>query len=292
MFSTEKGESFGEFLSGIAGDFLQGFACGVVAGPAGVYVSSFISSATGMSLGDFTKQAYRYLSGDDSSDITKKLGVKDITITNGYLKVTMPDGTVYARPFNDKYHGGLITGGSKGFEFVVKYKITNPYIAGLVIFAGSAIGSYYGSLWTDFAFDRLFSDGFPISEYPNTPLISILNPTVNESDQEVVFDITLSKPLEEDLELSLHTSNGTAVASEDYTPNNTTITIKAGETSYKHSVAITDDMQKEGSEYFTLTAQSINITDPNDFGYYVISSAIINNKQGINSNINFYCKVS
>nr|WP_253908195.1 Calx-beta domain-containing protein [Campylobacter sp. RM16188] len=187
---------------------------------------------------------------------------------------------------------GAWFGAKKGFEFVVKYKITNPYIAGLVIFAGSAIGSYYGSLWTDFAFDRLFSDGFPISEYPNTPLISISNPTVNESDQEVVFDITLSKPLEEDLELSLHTSNGTAVASEDYTPNNTTITIKAGETSYKHSVAITDDMQKEGSEYFTLTAQSINITDPNVFGYYVISSAIINNKQGINSNINFYCKVS
>ena len=113
VFSDTKGESFGEFLSGVAGDLVQGFVCGVAAGPAGVYVSSFISSVTGMSLGDFSKQAYRYLSGDDSSDIAKKLGVKDITITNGYLKVTMPDGTVYARPLLDKYHGGLITGGSK-----------------------------------------------------------------------------------------------------------------------------------------------------------------------------------
>lgn len=67
-----------------------------------------------MSLGDFTKQVYRYLSGDDSLDVAKKLGVKDIVITSsGYLKVTMPDGTVYARPLLDKYHGGLITGGSK-----------------------------------------------------------------------------------------------------------------------------------------------------------------------------------
>lgn len=161
---------------------------------------------------------------------------------------------------------------------------------GTVGFAG--LGSFFGSEYGDEIYDYLFNWYERMSAVSYTPLISISNTTVNESDQEVVFDITLSKPLKEDLELSLHTSNGTAVASEDYTPNNTTITIKAGETSYKHTVAITDDMQKEGSEYFTLTAQSINITDPNDFGYYVISSAIINNKQGINSNINFYCKVS
>ncbi len=111
--AIQKVKVLENFLSGVAGDLVQGFICGVAAGPAGVYVSSFISSATGMSLGDFSKQAYRYLSGDDSSDIAKKLGVKDITITNGYLKVTMPDGTVYARPLLDKYHGGLITGGSK-----------------------------------------------------------------------------------------------------------------------------------------------------------------------------------
>ena len=111
--AIQKVKVLENFLSGVAGDLVQGFVCGVAAGPAGVYVSSFISSVTGMSLGDFSKQAYRYLSGDDSSDIAKKLGVKDITITNGYLKVTMPDGTVYARPLLDKYHGGLITGGSK-----------------------------------------------------------------------------------------------------------------------------------------------------------------------------------
>lgn len=35
VFSDTKGESFGEFLSGVAGDLVQGFVCGVAAGPAG-----------------------------------------------------------------------------------------------------------------------------------------------------------------------------------------------------------------------------------------------------------------
>ena len=115
IFSDIKGESFGEFIAGLAGDFIQGAICTWIIGPAGPYVSGFISSAKGQSLGDFTKELYREFTGDDSTSITniaKKIGAKDISIVNGFLKVTMPDGTVYARPFALDAKG-LITGDSK-----------------------------------------------------------------------------------------------------------------------------------------------------------------------------------
>ena len=113
MFSDIKGESLGEFIAGLTGDLIQGTIASIVAGPTGVYVSNFFSSATGMSLGDFTKELYRDFTGDDSTNIEAKLGVKNIAIENGFLRVTMPDGTVYARPLASKYHGGLIIGGNK-----------------------------------------------------------------------------------------------------------------------------------------------------------------------------------
>ncbi|MCZ6106245.1 hypothetical protein O6B34_09305, partial [Campylobacter ureolyticus] len=84
--------------------------------------------------------------------------------------------------------------------------------------------------------------------------INISNPTVFENEKKAVFEITLSKPLKKDLNLKVQTFDISAKSGSDYSDTAKSITIKAGETSYKLSVPIIDDETKEKNETFELAA--------------------------------------
>ena len=84
--------------------------------------------------------------------------------------------------------------------------------------------------------------------------INISNPTVFENEKKAVFEITLSKPLKKDLNLKVQTFDISAKSGSDYSDTTKSITIKAGETSYKLSVPIIDDETKEKNETFELAA--------------------------------------
>ncbi|MCI6988286.1 MAG: hypothetical protein MR902_01785, partial [Campylobacter sp.] len=92
-----------------------------------------------------------------------------------------------------------------------------------------------------------------------TSSIDISFPTAYETDGIMVFEIKLSTPLDDNLELHIKTMDGSAKAGEDYEEKvNDIITIPAGETSYKYSIKLGADNKYEGEELFALFAEIKN----------------------------------
>ncbi|WP_180907450.1 Calx-beta domain-containing protein, partial [Flavobacterium salmonis] len=84
------------------------------------------------------------------------------------------------------------------------------------------------------------------------PSFSISNASASEGT-DAVFNIDLSTPTCNDVEMTIATSNGTAGAL-DYTTVNTTVTIPAGSTNITVNVPTTVDAISEPSETFTIAA--------------------------------------
>ncbi|WP_163411609.1 beta strand repeat-containing protein, partial [Flavobacterium ajazii] len=84
------------------------------------------------------------------------------------------------------------------------------------------------------------------------PSFSISNATALEGNN-AVFNIDLSTPTCNDVEITITTSNGTAGAS-DYTTVNTTVTIPAGSTNITVNVPTTVDTISEPNETFAIEA--------------------------------------
>ncbi|MEI4235188.1 Calx-beta domain-containing protein, partial [Roseovarius sp. D22-M7] len=74
-----------------------------------------------------------------------------------------------------------------------------------------------------------------------------------ENSGEAVFAVHLSRPLENDITLSYSTSDGTAVAGDDYTATSGTVTFLAGQTEAAVRVPILSDALDEPDETFALT---------------------------------------
>lgn len=92
-----------------------------------------------------------------------------------------------------------------------------------------------------------------------TSSLDISFPTAYETDGSIVFEIKLSTPLDDNLELHIKTMDGSAKAGEDYEEKTKDIiTIPAGETSYKYSIKLGIDNKYEGEELFALFAQIKN----------------------------------
>ena len=138
MFSNLSGESFGEFLAGLSGEFVQGeivtiaTVCGSAVGgffsnghpagfifggiAAGEFVNVQIDKITNGGLDELAKNYYRRITGDDSTNISnwgdkiaKKIGVKFVNIKNGIISITTNEGTTYARPLRG--YSGIVKGG-------------------------------------------------------------------------------------------------------------------------------------------------------------------------------------
>ncbi len=87
------------------------------------------------------------------------------------------------------------------------------------------------------------------------PFISIRGTRVREKATEpslAIFEVYLDQPAAVPVMLDYHTADGTAVAGEDYTPSEGSLTFEAGEVSKTVSVAVLPDAETEGEEWFEL----------------------------------------
>ncbi|RIK82793.1 MAG: hypothetical protein DCC68_05345 [Planctomycetota bacterium] len=92
---------------------------------------------------------------------------------------------------------------------------------------------------------------------PATALLSIADATTTEGNtgaKTLAFTVTLSAAVEEDVTVTVNSTNGTATAGQDYTALvNQTVTILAGQTTATVNVTLTGDNTVELDETFTLT---------------------------------------
>lgn len=82
------------------------------------------------------------------------------------------------------------------------------------------------------------------------------NVSAHENSSGAVVTVKLNAPSNDPVTVGYATSNGTALAGDDYTPVNGTLIFAPGETSKTITVALLDDVQGEGSETITLTLTS------------------------------------
>ena len=76
---------------------------------------------------------------------------------------------------------------------------------------------------------------------------SVENVTVDE-DQDAVFTVTLTGPVQDDVTFTYATADGTATAGSDYTAvSNGRVMVSGGSTSATFTVQVTDDSNGEGS---------------------------------------------
>lgn len=93
-----------------------------------------------------------------------------------------------------------------------------------------------------------------IDNEPQPSVLSIGNVTVGEADGQAVITITLEPVSTSDVTFQYDTSDGTAVAGQDYTAVvAATLTIPAGDTSVVSTIAIIDDGLDESDETITVT---------------------------------------
>ena len=86
------------------------------------------------------------------------------------------------------------------------------------------------------------------------PALSVDDATVEEAaNASLEFEVTLDRSAKATVTVDYATSDGTAVAGEDYTTATGTLRFAAGETSKTVSVAVLDDAVDEGAETMTLT---------------------------------------
>ena len=81
----------------------------------------------------------------------------------------------------------------------------------------------------------------------------------NSGQVEAIFEVTLSSPSESDITLNYATSNGTALAGQDYTSTSGTLTFLAGQTVAAVKVPVLGDRTIETAEEFSL------VVTPNGF---------------------------
>jgi hypothetical protein len=89
-----------------------------------------------------------------------------------------------------------------------------------------------------------------ISDDDALPSLSVADVSVNEGDGVASFSVVLSAPSGQTVQVDVATSNQTAVAGSDYSPNSQTLNFAPGVTSQMFSVLITDDSLDEASEVF------------------------------------------
>ncbi|MEX0281996.1 MAG: Calx-beta domain-containing protein [Arenibacterium sp.] len=75
----------------------------------------------------------------------------------------------------------------------------------------------------------------------------------NIGTKQAVFEVTLSRPLDQDITLNYATIDGTARAGQDYTAKNGSITFKAGQTIAAVAVDVSGDFARETNETFSLS---------------------------------------
>ena len=100
-----------------------------------------------------------------------------------------------------------------------------------------------------------------ITDNDEPPTVTIDNVTLTELDtgsNSAVFTVSLDSPSSRRITVDYSTSDGTAIAGEDYVASFGTITFESGEISKTIEVAVTGDRVFEGDEAFT-----VELSNPN-----------------------------
>ena len=96
-----------------------------------------------------------------------------------------------------------------------------------------------------------------ITNNDNKPGISIAPASASEGDSgsaDMTFTVTLAKAVTEAVTINYATSDGTAIAGQDYTAvSNGSVTIAAGNTTAEFTVSMTGDQTDEPNETFSVT---------------------------------------
>ena len=111
---------------------------------------------------------------------------------------------------------------------------------------------------------------------PSTPNISVADITVTEGDEgttEAIFTVLLDQATTNTVTVDYETSDGTAIAGEDYVAASGTLTFNANTTSQQISVSVNGDTSFEPDEQFT-----VSLTNPTNSNITTASAkATINN---------------
>ncbi len=100
---------------------------------------------------------------------------------------------------------------------------------------------------------------------PVVPNISINDITVNETDGNAFFTVSLDRSSNQIINLNYSTSDGTAETPNDYIGTTfSTLSIPAGQTSATIAVPIVNDNEVEGNETFNVDLNSANIGNISD----------------------------
>ncbi len=110
------------------------------------------------------------------------------------------------------------------------------------------------------------------------PMVSISNgdpsPATEGTDPSITFTVELSNAADHALTVNYSTTNGTALAGEDYVADSGTLTFAAGETSKEITITVMDDSVFENPEAFTvdLSTPLVGLTIDDDSGTGAIIS--------------------
>lgn len=107
--------------------------------------------------------------------------------------------------------------------------------------------------YSDYASLGMYTISGSIVDSGDEPVVSVESVTVNESDGLASLALTLSKPATTTTSVNWATSNGSAVAPEDYLGASGTVTFAPGETQSTIQVSIVNDTATESQESFSVS---------------------------------------
>ncbi|MEC4983930.1 MAG: Calx-beta domain-containing protein, partial [Oscillatoria sp. PMC 1076.18] len=87
----------------------------------------------------------------------------------------------------------------------------------------------------------------------DAPNLSINDVTVNETDGEAVFTVTLDTASSQEITVNFATNDGSAISPDDYTSDTGTVTFAAGETIATITIPVINDTLDENNETFSVS---------------------------------------
>ena len=87
--------------------------------------------------------------------------------------------------------------------------------------------------------------------------VKIEDVTVSESEETLIFTVSLDGPVDEEVNVDYETADGTSIADEDYTAMMGTTTINEGQTKSEIEVPILQDTEDETDEYFMIYLRNV-----------------------------------
>ena len=199
--------------------------------------------------------------GFDSAAVTAEEGSGELTIPISLTNPSGTDTTVQYETSNGTAESGTdfqaasgtltIPAGSTSANIPIQL-LDNTVYDGSKSFAVSLSNPSGATLGTASAAITLTdNETLPTLGFSETAI------TANEEDGTVTLPVLLSGPAAFSVTADYATSDGTAVAGDDYTSTSGTITIPAGSTTATITIPITDDALYEGSENFSVVLTNI-----------------------------------